>query len=418
MLGAGTNPDITTSRDFPVVLDITRLVSRVGLGPMTGVDRVEFAYLNWCLGQDRTPVFCLARTADGYVLLDRKGAIQFRERLLGLQPWGSRDLRAKLGFKTPKARGAAESDLRRLAIARSGKTSLPDIPMQNGVYLNTGHSNLTEATLNGFRGLGLKVVVLIHDMIPLDWPEFQRDGTVQSFERKMKLVAAKSDLIITNSADTQQRAKHYFERWGRQINSVSSLLGVESVSEKIPNSGNNRPYFVSIGTIEPRKNHAFLLDIWSQLEAEMSPAELPNLHLVGRRGWNNEELFKRLDGLRGTPWLREQNDLDDVGLRRLLAGSHGLLYPSFAEGFGFPSIEAAQLGVPVICGDLAIHHEVLSDYPVYADLQDIYLWKKTIVEQAKQRHKDLIHANKAKTPRIPKWSEHFQAVNAAVTKLF
>ena len=255
-------------------------------------------------------------------------------------------------------------------------------------------------------------------MIPLDWPQFQRENTVQTFERKMKVVAEKSDLIIANSKDTQRRTQHYFDGWGGNPSYVVSLLGVDQIEPRNTKKGDNRPYFVTVGTIEPRKNHAFLLDVWSQLEDEMSPANLPNLHIVGRRGWKNEDLFKRLDELRDAPWLREQNDLDDVALRELLAGSHGLLYPSFAEGFGLPSIEAAQLGVPVICGDLAIHREVLGDYPVYADLQDIYLWKKTIVEQAEQRQKDLVHAHTAKKPKIPTWSEHFEVVNAAVTKLF
>ncbi|MEP3345161.1 MAG: glycosyltransferase [Litoreibacter sp.] len=398
-------------------MDITRLVSRVGRGPLTGVDRVELAYLNWCLSGDEAQLFCLARITGGYVLLDRAGAVAFRTRLLEGGPWGRRDLRAKLSLKLAKIRGAAESELRRHAISRSGRRSLPAMPFTDGVYLNTGHSNLSQVTLSGMKDLGIKIVTLVHDMIPLDWPKFQRDGTVQTFERKMEQVAENSDLIIANSADTCGRVEHYFSDWGRHPNYVVSLLGVDQVSHKNKRLGKNRPYFVTVGTIEPRKNHALLLDIWSELEAEMSPSELPNLHIVGRRGWKNEELFKRLDDLRGAPWLREQNDLDDVSLRTLLAGSHGLLYPSFAEGFGLPSIEAAQLGVTVICGDLAIHREVLGDYPVYAGLQDRYLWKKIILEQAEQRQKDLVHANMAKKPRVPTWSEHFDAVNTAVTKL-
>lgn len=418
MHGAGTNPDITTSRDYPVVLDISRLVSRVGRGSLTGVDRVELAYLNWCLEGQDSQLFCLARISGGLVLLDRSGALEFRAKLNGDKPWGPRDIRARLSLRAFKDRGAAESDLRRLAVARSRRKSLPNIPLTHGVYLNVGHSNLTESTLSGVRAKGLRVAVLIHDMIPLDWPQFQREGTVKTFESKMRVAAKYGDMIIANSNDTQRRVRHYFDRWGSEVQSVVSHLGVDEFDAKPRDIGVIRPYFTAIGTIEPRKNHALLLDVWEKMEEELSEDELPELHIVGQRGWNNDAVFKRLDGLKDKSWLHEHHSMGDADLKRLLSGSHGLLFPSFAEGFGLPSIEAAQLGVPVICGDLAIHEEVLGDYPVYADLQDIYLWKKIILEQAEQRQKDLIHANLAKKPRIPTWSEHFRSVNAAVRKLF
>ena len=417
MHGVGTNPGITKNRPYSVVLDITRLVSRVGRGPLTGVDRVELAYLDWCLSEGGEPVYGLARIAGGYVVLDRTGMSTFRAKLLGQAPWGKQDIRSRFGVKTSKTRGAAESDLRRLAISRSGRKSLPDIPLEQGVYLNTGHSNLSELSLSSIRRTGLKIATLVHDMIPLDWPQFQREGTVQRFEEKMRAVASFSDLIIANSDVTQGRTRHYINQWGAGPSIVTSHLGVDVCDEMSPTYGNNRPYFVVIGTVEPRKNHGLLLDVWDSLDKELHSDKMPTLHIVGQRGWKNEDTFQRLDSLQGKIWLHEHNDMSDVALRQLLAGSHGLLFPSFSEGYGLPSMEAAQMGIPVICGDLAIHREVLGDYPVYADLQDIYLWKKTILEQAKQRQKDLVHAHMAKKPKIPTWSEHFDAVNAAVTKL-
>ena len=416
MHGAGTKPDITKNRPYNAVLDITRLTSRVGRGPFTGVDRVELAYLDWCLSASE-PLYGLARISGGHVVLDRAGLLVFRSKLLGELPWGSRDIRARLGVKTPKARGEAESDLRRLAVVRSGPNILPQLPVADGVYFNTGHSNLNKVSLSGAREAGLTVATLVHDLIPLDWPQFQREGTVQRFEEKMRVVARYSDLIVANSADTESRARYYFDQWDAHPDYVTSHLGLAPCDENFRPSVNNRSYFVTIGTIEPRKNHGLLLDVWGQFESELPDDQIPALHIVGQRGWKNKETFKRLDLWRGKCWLHEHNDMDDPALRQLLVGSHGLLFPTIAEGFGLPSLEAAQIGIPVLCGDLAIHREVLGDYPVYADLQDIYLWKKTILEQAKQRQKDLVHAHKAKKPKIPTWSDHFDAVHAAVTKL-
>lgn len=408
MHGVGTNLDITSDRTQPIVLDVTRLVSRVGRGPFTGVDRVELAYLEWCLATD-APLHGLARLADGYALLDRAGLTSFRNRLIGNDPWGRRDLRALVGFKTAAVRGRVEADLRRLAIARSGKSKLPTLP--NGIYLNVGHANLSATTLGEVVAQSVPVAVLIHDMIPLDFPQYQRPGTSQAFEQKMRLVADHASLVIANSKDTESRVRAYFDTWKAEPAYVSAHLGVPKVSPS--QEGKNRPYFCVIGTIEPRKNHALLLDAWEDMPAD----ERPELYVIGQRGWNNEAVFSRLDALANMPWLHEHNDMDDAALTSLLAGSNGLLFPSFAEGFGLPSLEAAQLGIPVICGDLAIHRELLGDYPIYLALDDHYAWKKTIIEQARQGRKDLVRARKSETVSIPTWSEHFDAVNAALSTL-
>ena len=65
------------------LLDLTRLVSRVGRGPLTGIDRVELAYLDALLRQPE-PLFALVRTTLGYVLLDRPGALALHARLTGV----------------------------------------------------------------------------------------------------------------------------------------------------------------------------------------------------------------------------------------------------------------------------------------------------------------------------------------------
>lgn len=408
MRGVGTKLAITSDRSGAVVLDITRLVSRVGRGPLTGVDRVELAYLEWAL-TTMAPLHCLARLADGYALLDRAGAEGFHQRFRGDADWGARDFRARVGFKTPPVRGRAESDVRRMAVARSGKGATPKLP--NGVYLNVGHSSLSDATLSSVSRQGMRIAVLIHDMIPLDFPEYQRPDEPEKFERKMRRVAAHADLIIANSKDTERRVSAYFQSWNAAPEYVTAHLGVAIANP--PDRPQKRPYYCAIGTIEPRKNHALLLDIWE----DMAEGERPDLHIVGQRGWNNAAVFSRLDALQGAPWLHEHNSMPDLEVTTLLSGAHGLLFPSHAEGFGLPSLEAVQLGIPVICGDLAIHHELLGGYPVYAGLEDRFLWKKTVLEQARQRQKDLVRVSQAKTVKIPTWSEHFNAVNAALKSL-
>jgi len=284
-------------------------------------------------------------------------------------------------------------------------------------YLNTGHSNISDPLGRALKAAGLGIVMFLHDLIPLEYPEFQRAGSVPAFDKKVEVISQYSNLVITNSGISKGQIKAELERRGGSATVTSAPLGVEVPGRSEAINPYNRPYFVTLGTIEPRKNHSLLLDIWQQLEAEMPPDDIPHLHIIGQRGWVNEDVITRLNQLRSNPRIHEHPDLPDSGLWPLLAHAHGLLFPSFAEGFGLPSLEAAALGVPLICGDLAIHRELLGDYPVYADLQDRYLWKETIIEHAETELDSLRRRYARHMPQIPSWDAHFASVNHAVTRL-
>ncbi|MFY0693139.1 MAG: glycosyltransferase family 4 protein [Paracoccaceae bacterium] len=415
MPGVGTNPAITPNRDVPVLLDLSRLVSRVGYGPHTGIDRVELAYLDWCLSTD-APFFALVRTASGFSLLDRDGAQILRDQLAGKRAWGNRDLRALVGLRTPPLRGRAEAGVRRLSVSNTAKkdlfTLLGKVDLNGFCYLNTGHSTLAPEILGTIRKAGCRVVVMIHDLIPLEFPEFQNPTNAGSFERKLKAVCAHADLIVTNSNSTSAKVTALFSDWGRNVRPVASHLGVEVPVSNPAKPRRNRPYLVAIGTIEPRKNHQLLLDIWDAFDADG-----PELHIVGRRGWNNKAVFERLDRAKGNGLIFEHSALPDADLWPLLQGSRALLFPSFAEGFGLPSLEAAALGVPVICGDLSVHRELLGAYPIYADSGNMGLWKQEIEKLLQCPTGQSSDDNSRQRPDIPSWGAHFAAVNAALATL-
>ena len=68
-------------------------------------------------------------------------------------------------------------------------------------------------------------MVLIHDVIPLDFPEFQRDGTVVVFRKKVKLVREFADVVIYNSADTRTCSEAQMQQWGSLPEGIVSHLG-------------------------------------------------------------------------------------------------------------------------------------------------------------------------------------------------
>ena len=128
------------------LLDLTRLVSRMGRGPMTGIDRVEHAYLLHLLDSE-VPLFGLVRTGFGYALLDRVGMAGIARRVRGAEPLGEADLLARLAHRRNPVRARAEADVRRLALARAARPFLRQMLLRHlpagTSYLNTGHANLT-----------------------------------------------------------------------------------------------------------------------------------------------------------------------------------------------------------------------------------------------------------------------------------
>ncbi|MGJ8627256.1 MAG: glycosyltransferase [Sulfitobacter sp.] len=389
------------------LLDLTRSLRRAGR-VATGVDRVEHAYLSQFIGED-IPVFGLARTAFGYVLLDQGGMRGFLERAEGRVPWGAIDLMSRW----PRGRSAqqrkAESDIRRLAMDRMLPMQLAKAlrrALPHGYdYFNVGHSNLTDRVLDAVQSSGGRSAVMVHDVIPLEYPDFQREGTVEPFRGKVQRVCRKADFVIYNSFDTQRRTEKFMQGWGRTPEPIVAHLGtiapVANPEELPPGLPTDRPYFVTVGTIEPRKNHALLLDIWQ----EMGDAAAP-LFICGSRGWNNDAVFQRLDQLTDQSNVYELPGLTDPALAALVKGAAGSLFPSLAEGFGFPPIEALALGSRVLCNDLEVLREVLGDKPVYAPVSDRYLWISTIENWEK---------NPPKAPKVdhfagPNWSDHFKTV--------
>ena len=398
------------------LLDVTRSLRRAGRLP-TGVDRVERAYLRALLDQDQ-PVFGLVRTRLGYLLLDRVGLQHFLDRLEGRLPWGRLGALALIG-RGDSVRRRAESSLRRDAMARGVPRRLPAMlarRLPQGVsYVNVGHSNLTDRVLQAVKAQGARVVVLLHDLIPLTHPETQRPETAERFASKVERVRKHSDLILCNSIATEAEVVTHMAKSGAVPPCLVAPLGVEmqdAVAEpfEMPDGFDPAiPYVIILGTIEPRKNHVMLLDIWDQLIAEGVPLQLV---ICGQRGWISAAVMDRLDQVRdrGVP-VFELPGLSDGEIAHVMEGAAALLFPSLAEGYGLPAIEARARGCPVICSDLPVFREVLGNNAVYLPVNDQYSWTIKMTELAHPPQADP-HLNRSELARFvpPSWQEHFNVV--------
>ncbi|NRB02353.1 MAG: glycosyltransferase family 4 protein [Rhodobacteraceae bacterium] len=368
------------------LIDFTRTLRRAGRIP-TGIDRVERAYIQALVAHD-VPSFGLARTRLGYLLLDTKGLAHLTAH------WDDAQLLSH-------ARRVSISRTVPFGLKRMLRRQLP----ASLSYLNVGHSNITERVCTAVKAIpGARFAAFVHDVIPLEHPQFQRAETAATFERMLRLVGQHADDVLTNSQDTLDRTLGALSGWGYEPRGHVAHLGVAPVQpdpKALPNSARlDGPYFVALGTVEPRKNHAFLLDIWEELGEEA-----PHLVIIGARGWADQSLFDRLDALPAEGKIRVLDNLPDKAGAHVVAQASALLFPSHAEGFGLPAVEAAALGTRIIANDLPVFREVLGNIPIYASVQDRYLWIKTIKEVAKSGSTRTIEPFAP-----PTWEAHFKTV--------
>jgi len=390
----------------PFCYDMTRLSRRVGQGAPTGIDRVDQTYFAWLLDSG-APLTGLVRTGVGYLLLDRQGMQAMRDRLLAT-PLTEDDTAQHGG-----PRKHALRQLRRHAIARAPRWGVARMlrkQLPQGVrYLNIGHSNLEEAVIGAIRKVpDGRAIAMIHDTIPLDQSETVTEKSRARFHRALT-AALGCDLLLANSGQTRADILRF---GGDRTPSTHVLfLGMEPrlVRATDPPPSDAPPTFVMLGTIEPRKNHALILDIWARFHATRASADIPHLVIIGGRGWRNEGVFETLDT---APFMgqcvHEVGRLDDASMSTTLSHANALLFPSIAEGYGLPPMEAASIGLPVISADLAPVREILGDYPVYADTNDMQQWINAI--------DNVVAAGRTSAwkqpPPLPTWESHFRQLRS------
>lgn len=405
-----------------LLLDLTRSINRAKHDTLSGIDRVERAYLDWMLASGAGTRLYLCRRTDGWRLIGREGALEVTGFLDGGYEPPALDLRARLSLVQPPRARAAETLVRRhtLQQARNLAQLAPMLAAafpEGGIYLNVGHDDLEPEVMSAVGEGGLSPVVMLHDVIPMDYPEFARPGGAARFRPRLEASAA-ADLIVTNSRDTASRVADRMALEGFEPPTIhpialgigDDLLRPDELGAQTP----PHPAFLQIGTIEPRKNHLLTLGIWRRMWDTRRPDETPHLHIVGRRGWENEQVLDMLDR---SPMMGvtvfEHNGLDDHGLAGLLRDARALLLPSLAEGFGLPLGEALLAGVPVIASDLPAHLEVGGNVPDLLDPLDGLRWLAAIDEySASQSPRRAAQLARLESWQPPRWPDHFAALEA------
>lgn len=415
-----------------VLLDITRLMGRGLRSSPTGIDRVEFAYLDHLLARPDIELGLVEAGDFGLRLLPRDIGQDLRDRTAA--NWGVADSTASpayartltfLGLPADApARGPGRRDAVTGAAAwvkrAAGQVvgTLSNIPGHIGgaVYINVAHSNLTAPALpRWLQRSGVRPVFLIHDLIPITHPEYCRPGHADLHRRRMATVAAHAELVITNSAYTRDVFEAHVTASGlRMPRTEVALLGIEDQFQAragalaVPQP--DTPYFVVLGTIEPRKNHLLLLPLWRDMVERMGEAA-PKLVLIGRRGWENENIADYLDRCPAlSAHVHEAGGLTDAEVAALMRGAAAVLVPSFVEGFSLPLVEAEALGAPVIASDIAVHREVAGPAARLLSPLDGLGWMRAIEGLARGDRGARLDIEPG-VPEAMTWPAHFRVLD-------
>ena len=393
-----------SARPRPAILDITRLAIRAGRGPLTGIDRVELAYLRHLVASP-APVFFLMRWAGRPHLLDRIGGLALLRWAEGSEPLPALPMLVRLAGAEGQ-QTATSLALARLAMASgSGVAAAMARFCSGGVYLNVGHTNLTDETFAMVGSVaGLERWVMIHDMIPLDHPGYSGPQAPETFRTAFEAALRSADQFLCPSESTAAQIRHWAARSGHEVTIRVAPLGVSpppasGAADDLLTPGTQ--YFLALGTIEPRKDHALLLDLWDSLE---DGPDTPVLVIAGKRGWRSEALFGRLDSMKSSgKRIVERSGLPDTAIGTLMRNARALLAPSRVEGFGLPVAEAAAVGTPVLATDLPVTREILGNYPRYLPAGCLASWRAAVL--------DLMKNPVNRQPlRLPGWTEHFNRV--------
>ena len=218
------------------------------------------------------------------------------------------------------------------------------------------------------RRQGARVITVVYDLIPLRQPQFCPALTTIAFGKWLRRLVPCSDGVLCISKAVEDDLRRYAQAHRIALPATTSFhLGCDPVASSAGSLAARTslrdfmaagPCFTAVGSIEPRKNYGFVLDAFEQLWQQGAKG---HLLIIGRRTPQCEDLLQRMaqHPELGRRFMVMHDGTDDE-VAFAYAQSRALLFPSLAEGFGLPLVEARARGCAVIASDL----------PAFAELAD------------------------------------------------
>ena len=221
-----------------------------------------------------------------------------------------------------------------------------------------------------------KSVVSIHDMSFVRFPQFAEKRNLKYLNAGLKRSAKNADAIITISefskAEIEEllpeaRGKVYVTYLGiGEDFKPASEVETAAVRREL---GLSRPFIMTLGTVEPRKNLEFLVDVFEQVAEDDV-----DLVIAGALGWESRSILERFENTRFPDQLHYLRFVPDGKLAALYSAASLFVMPSFYEGFGFTPLEAMACGTPVLTSTGGSIPEIVGSAATVIKGFDLYEW--------------------------------------------
>lgn len=214
----------------------------------------------------------------------------------------------------------------------------------------------------------IKRVTFIHDISPVLYPQWHPKVSVLAHRFFLKSILKKTSLILTNTKFTQTEIikKYPFAKHKTGVTHLGCAINEALLNPEVPvkTSSNQIPYYLYVGTLEPRKNINTLIKAF---ELFLSKQKTPNTNLIlaGNWGWKYKSIE---DAIKKSSYQKNiicKGYVSEEEKIKLIKNAVAFIYPSLYEGFGIPIIEAMRFGCPVICSNIGSSKEVAGNMAMY-----------------------------------------------------
>lgn len=242
--------------------------------------------------------------------------------------------------------------------------------------------NIQKILSFGNHGAG-KVASIIYDLIPIHFSQYVEDSDGKHYLNALPKLIKLSDEFYGISKTVADEMQNYILKYYPELSPEKKVdyfyLGADFISNNKNDTVDNiRPVVKSIfdhhktwlvvSTVEPRKNHNYILDAFDKIWDENGTDKL---FIIGRIGWKCDQILERIiEHPEYNKKLFYMWDISDDELKYCYKHSAGLIFASHVEGFGLPIVEAMKNKIKVFCSDIPIFREVGGEYPQYFNLQD------------------------------------------------
>jgi glycosyltransferase involved in cell wall biosynthesis len=216
----------------------------------------------------------------------------------------------------------------------------------------------------------------VHDLTFMRYPEHAPPGLVSYLNEAVPRSVRRARLILADSESTRRdliemlqtppdKVRVVYAGVGSEFRPVTDVVALAAVKTRYQLA---QPFILTVGTLQPRKNHLRLVQAFSRVAAAHRDVRLV---IAGGKGWSYDETAAEIARLNLGDRVIFPGFVSEEDLAAVYSLARALAFPSLYEGFGLPVLEAMACGTPVVCANASSLPEVAGDAAVLVDPLDV-----------------------------------------------